>query len=789
MSNEFFNFDYHYKIYLEKCKDLAKSIIIKSDYTAVAMNDIALNKNAVVDENDKSSWKYYKNVSGEYHYLDEIMRVVSVDTLEEIDFTIENLEKHRATKKAYRYGTLLYQELLTRYPDQELLILGILYPADKEKAIHSEDGTILSYPDGLIEKNEYSFLKDLQEWINGYKLKREAPVYGFSDELWPITNLGLMYLNLLPAIMTIRKSKCKTNEAHSYHVRRYLASHGFLDEYLDAMTLKQSLRFYMNINWIDRNIGKTETQTWLIREAMTARNLPIAEYNFKHSSENQPGRIYPTNFFRKKSLNGLENITDVDDLTLHQLLLKEDPLARENPVTRMDHEVNIGRQLENSLSNTLKTKVLESKVTDYTDADYEKLSKMLLNLWIDWSVSGLYRSIVYFTDAVNGERLQLRAKEAMILYLYSYYKGHDIHLEKIPDVLVECVPLKGFIKEKDLIEMSEWKMTDVVNYTPVEKSFIKKLLSSRVIPKSVVSISEFYDLVKEINVTTNKQLQWAYDEDNYLLRSYKEAMVYRMFSDHWVELYPKENGIAKSYSTWLEEENIDLSKYGKEDYKRLADSILKSATGYDLHSTKSVRAIHRAMLGLLKQLSSYSVQYIRETNESDLYILENNPPSLKYPNSYGKERQFYDNDPPKILDHSGKGKEIHDGSTLINLGKTSVYEKGKSQVKLKSDPDIHDNQKAVIYAFGESDIEMSVKVETFDNPDDLVYIPGMESFAKLSIEERSKIKDVYGNNFYYLDPCKTNKTIVLSHPGGFKYQTKREIQLERSIGLKYRMKK
>lgn len=794
MSNEFFNFDYHYKIYLDKCIELAQSIVVKSDYMAYAMNDIAISKNATVIEHDKTTWKYYKNICGEYHYLDKIMRVVSVDTLEEIDFTKETLKQHRATKKAYSYGTLLYQELLARYPDQEMLILGILYPTDMDKAVNSSDGTILSYPNHLIEKNEYTFIDNLQEWINGYKLRREGPVYGFSDKLWPISNLGIFYLNLLPAIITIRKSKCKTNEAHSYHVRSYLKSHGFIDEYLDAMTLKQSLRFYMNINWVERNIGKKETQRWLIHEAMTVRNLPISEYNFKHDSLRQPDDIYPTNFFQKKSLNNLEKVTDIDDLTLHQLLLKEDPLARENPITRVDHEERIKRQLENSLSNTLKTKVLESKVTDYSDAEVEKLSKSLFNIWADWSSRGYFRSIVYFTDAVNGERLQLRAIDALILYIYVYYKAYGIEFNKIPDLKVEAVPIIGDVSFKDIKDMGEHVLTKttkgIIEFNKVEDSFINKILDSRVRPRPVVSISEFYDSVKEINIAFNQQLQWAFDENDYLLRGYKEAMVYRMYSDHWVELHSKENNQAKLYSLWLNEQNIDLSKYEKNDYLRLAKNILFSATGVDLQTTKSIRSVHRAMLNLLKQLSSYSVQFIRETNESDLFIVDFIPPTLTKPNSTGVELQYYENIPPKILDYKGYGSKEVDGSNIVlDTGKVIIDQTGGEEIISPPLSDVEISAIPVTHEFLELELHAWYHSPDFDNPDDLVNIPGMESFNNLSLEDKLKIKDVYGHDFRYFDPCKLNRSIVISTPGsGFKYHTQIEVKLGRGYGFKYHTK-
>lgn len=785
IKDTFFNFDNAYRIYLNKCLNLAKSIVIKSVYIAEAMNKAILEKGGIVDPSNPRTWRYYKNIAGEYHYLDERMTVESVDTLDQIDFTKDNLRLHRATKKAYAYGTRLYQELLSRYPNQEILILGILYPVDIDKAIEAEDRTILTYPPSLVESNEYTLIHDLQQWIYSY-LRREDPTYGFSDEYWPISNLGIFYLQLLPAIITIRKSKCKTNEAHSYHVRQYLSSHGFLDEYLDAMTLKQSLRFYMNINWIERNIGKRETQYWLIREAMTARNLPVAEYNFKHSSLEQPDRIYPVNFFQKVSLNDLERVTDLDDLTLHELLLKEDPLAKLNPDEREDKERRIERQLENSLSNSLKTKVLESKVTDYTDADYEKFSKMLLNIWADWSSVGWFRSMVYFEDAIKGQRLQLRAKEAFILYLYCYYKAYGIEFERIPDIKVETVPLRKLMTKEELLEMTEHSSyTGRSSYTllvnEVEPEFIQRLLDTRPILHPVVSIAEFYDKVKEINLSINRQLQWAYDENNYILRGYKEGMVYRMFSDHFVQLADRDSqGNAKLYSEFLHENNLNFQGYTKRDYLKLAKAIFESATGTNLQNVNSLRAVHKAMLNLLIQLSSYSVQYIRESNEEDLFIIEFTPPTPANPDSYGITEVLTEIPPPDILDINQTGIELIDGNPIVELGeKWEIDQFGKSRIEIESDTDISLESELVsivyieneLYAWHDSEIDK-------DNPDDLSDIPGINTFNKLTYEQKLKIRDFYGHDYRWLDPCKVNNRIVISRPGtGFYYFTKQKISI------------
>ena len=242
----------YYDLYIAANISLATSIIIKSDDTVSGLNEYVnyeatVNGTPAVDMSDPLSWKYYLNISGQYHHLDKIITITSLDTQEVINFTIDNLAMHPATATAYAFGTNYHTNLVETYPFERLLIMGILYPVSINTAISAKDGTILGYPPNLVEPNEYSLISNLQKWINGYKIRWTNVQFSISDALYSATALGIMYLNILPALLTIRLEACKTNQAHSFHVRQYLASHNLLNQYIDNMTLSQTLFFYRNI--------------------------------------------------------------------------------------------------------------------------------------------------------------------------------------------------------------------------------------------------------------------------------------------------------------------------------------------------------------------------------------------------------------------------------------------------------------------------------------------------------------------------------------------------------------
>jgi hypothetical protein len=369
----------YYQVYTNSVYALASSLVVKSSDTANAINIGLQTKYGtnIVDPNDQTTWKYYLNLSGEYHPTDTVMQVVSVDTLQTIDFTRENLQFHRGTQAAYAYGSTPYLELVNKYPGQEQLIMGILYPANLANTIAAQDGTIVSYPGFLVEPNEYSLINRLQEWIYSYYVRWFNPQYGLSDDLYVPVFLAIMYINLVPAIITFRLKACMTNEVHSFHMRQYLASHGLLDVYLDFMTRQQALFLYRNIAYIERNSGKRETFDWLMANILTSIGLPLAEFEMRHDVSGMPASLTPLLTFQKNPLNTKFNYDGVNEYTLNQVFDKEDPLAKDNITYRDVEETRTEDVMQASLSNRLKTKLLESTIIDYTGSEHYTLADTL----------------------------------------------------------------------------------------------------------------------------------------------------------------------------------------------------------------------------------------------------------------------------------------------------------------------------------------------------------------------------------------------------------------------------
>lgn len=748
----------YYRIYLEKTFNLAKTLVIKSEAMADIMNNrvrLLTGNPESVDPYDPSTWRYYLNICGEYHSQDLFelkgkLKIISVDTLEEIEFTRENLVSHKATRKAYQYGTRKYEELIVKYPKYEMLILGILYPADMNEAIHSKDGKILSYPPNLVEVNEYSFIDDLQRWIDGYRLRWTNRTYGVSDSYYDITNLSVMYINLVPAILNIRLQKCKTNEAHSFHVRQFLASHGFLDNYLDVLTLKQSLRFYRNICYIERNIGKMSTFDWLTKNVMTERNLPLSEYNMYHRTETMGETIYPEVFFRKTGINNLEYITSDDDKNLSELLDTEIPLARGNDSFRKDNEEEMHDKFKTSISNKVRTKVLESKAIDFSNAQRFRHIDVLHDLWLDWADRGIYRAMVTFENIKTGERVHLNAKDAFYLYWYCFQRANGFEPKYLPTLIVGRVPRTPMPSREDVFSIVPKEPRIVNEPRAVEQKYYDEITNIMPPEEVMISTEDFYNKATNLHRVMNLQHGLATLEEEVNRRAYKEAMNARLYQMRYI--HPPREDIT--YESWLEDKSITFKNMTKHNWNDAAISLMKTSTGLDLDTTISLRALQRAMVRLMKQLSSYAVQYIREINENDLIIFENTDLRTTNPFTYSGANLTFRNG-LEILDiktASGTNIDISekDGVDHLRL-ELSTY--SASNVKLKDGINawIHGHNGTNLFFRG--GIDAYIEVDDFDNRRGIVPVAGVDTFAKAPLMKQMQIIDASGRDYHYENNC------------------------------------
>lgn len=591
--------------YLDDTFKLVSTLTIKSQDSIDRINELLTLQygNNAVDSNDPSSWKYYLNICGEYHFTDTPMSVVSIDTLQEIDFTKANLEIHTDTKSLYQYSTEYYYRLLERYPNQEQLILGILYPADMETAIAAEDGSILSYNKDLVESHEETLLAELEQWIKNYLIRWHVRAFHHSDSLYATAQHAQLYLQLVPRLLNLRLKRCKTPEAHTFHIKNYLASHGRLDRFLPYMTLKQKLFLYRNINYIERNVGKIDTFYWLIEKLLTDRRIPIAEFSARYLGEFNDS-YDPIYQFRKKPLNTQFNVPEKDYFSLDELLAKEHKMAPANLAYSADRYKTIDNKFLTSRSHVVQTKDLESSMIDYNESVPHSLPTIVMTEWAHLAAKKIFTAAAYFIDPRTNRQRVLMSDTAYLYMLFLGLKKINLVPEIIPPILVQ--------RARRVIKPTSDELMSIVDTKYIRSNIVAQaLIENQPTVKSFPSRSTFFSYCNKVYEASLEEWYLLGNTHHVTERGYIDGMINRLYFDGWVEF--ADTGMK--YSDWLIKHGLEDIDYTEEETKQLLADIYKAATGHIEDPTKLLKNIQAAMLAILEQLSSYSIQLIRDINQ------------------------------------------------------------------------------------------------------------------------------------------------------------------------------
>ncbi len=586
---------------------LVRSLVIKSEISATRLNKsiIATYGEGAVDTSIPRTWKYYMNIAGQYHFSDQPMTVISLDTQQEIDFTVENMRIHTATAQAYRYGTRYYFSLVRAFPDQEQLIMGVINPVNLSEAIQAPDGAILTYYRDLVEPQESTLMYELQKYINNYLAR--YTVQGFNNiwRAYPVLNLAAMNQSLVAQIMNIRLEAVKSEKTHSFHITQYLASHGRLDRFIPYMTLKQKLYLYHNIEYIQKFAGHTDTFEELIQWILDDRRIPLSSYTVRQLQEHDSD-LYPEMRARRTPLGTSDNTVESEYLAMPEYYRKESATQPGNPGYFEYHEKRITHSLATDNTSVIQTKDLESAMVDYTDAVPDPLPEVLMRQWAYMSASGLYNVAVNFNHPVTGERYSLLAKDALIYYCYvmmsamgsspMYVPGYlnikfRLHPRPAPEVLYrDLVPARF----PDLKEIAD------------------ALLGAQPIITECFSVAAFADLTYQIYEECQVQWQTTSNTMDPMKRAIVAKMVSRLYGITSLILAPENTGMRG----WLQDRSLPEFTGTYEDGIQLCNILFQQATGFIVDETRTLRSIQKAMIEMFGQLSSYSIQVMREINDS-----------------------------------------------------------------------------------------------------------------------------------------------------------------------------
>lgn len=641
-----------YSIFASKCFSLAHTMVIYSELVAKSQNTILEQKGFRINHNNPKTWKYFLNISGEYHEADKLaigelngdghpyMRIKVAGDNQPIlvDFTkslVSGDSGDYTLAAEYSYGSEYYNELIARYPGFETLVLGILNPIDLNQAVEAVDGDVL-YCGGyyrkrlpglkelygfeqrddvkidaefLIEEWEQDIIFELQDYIKLYLKRWMIPDFQANHTFFSaVMTAGLMG-GLITNIHKFRLGNRFTYASHSYHVREFINSHGYLGEYVDALTREQSMYLYHNMKWLSSNKGKDKVLTELINNLLTPAGIPLVAYNIGHDNwtMQSDNELTPQVEFKKEYLNLDPLSNDVGSTTL-SIVKKEEFIARDNGLYPDEQVRNIESASKHSQFSSLKSKVLESDFTEQDMNVFFNLEEFQFYQWLYAVGNGTYRGSIFVSHPITGGRLQLTPLTAMILLIYAYTKGYyGYELEKVPPMVVRNIPKNKLVNvegsspyptDEDL-----WENSNSVEMTQA------KIESLKAFPQpnhNFTSATDFYQKTSAMFETLETRRGLAAAESDIFANADMELMVAKFYHNS-LELPPLSD---LDYRIWLNNIGLDETKLERANLRALADELMLASLGVSDSIKKSTERMHEAIINIVRFFLSYTVQLV-----------------------------------------------------------------------------------------------------------------------------------------------------------------------------------
>lgn len=645
-----------YALYQRSVFDLAQTMVVKHSEVAAALNaglaeiewtdKVSFN----TDPSVQHTWKYYKNLAGEYHSYDEWklfkdtghprmqIKVAGPNGPVDADLTWQLIASDPALADEFRFGSTLYLDLIARYPDFQDLIDGIMNPIDIDIAIAAVDGELLyaggyfrrveagrtqmvsvriagRRPPNLIEENETNLLDRLEEWIKGFLYRWHNKDYAETNDLYVTGMLGVLYAQIPKVIMNIRLDNCNTAYAHTYHIREYLASNGRLNTSTDALGKRELLWLYRNLRYLESHMGKRETFQLLVDNIATPSNIPLAGYQLRHQLTDIDDDLYAAVNMTRETINFRNAGVGTDVRSIREILDKEAPFARDGNRDLDSIQNDIDSTVKyKSMTDELMSKVIESNIVDLTDAVAFPLTDTLLDLFIYHASNDTYTANLYVTNPTSKERVLLSPKQALILMFYCFNKVYsNIELLTVPAIPARLIPRTmlppspTLNPRPDLAELQG--MTDAA-YVPA--GFLQGLLDAPVITPNLTNNDAFYTYAESVNAELmGRYYSYAVIEDS-IGRAMGEAAAMQLY---WPRV-ECELSSGETYVSWLAANGVDFTGFQLDDYEKLGLEILQTATGSGESSNRVLARRQTAVIAILRYLSSYSVQFLKSIADS-----------------------------------------------------------------------------------------------------------------------------------------------------------------------------
>lgn len=603
--------------YIDETLLLTRSIILAFHREARLYNNYLLDAYGIlVDSTDKTTWRYYKHLTGEYHEVDVPMEITSWDNGSTIILDKETLNRHKTTRKELlKYGSL-YSRVVRKYPEQELLVRAMINTSGYrsiQEVIDLDENTVVSYNSDLVEPVEDNLIVELEERIKLYSITRMLPQYNIADNLFLASMYHVTYNFILKTIFAIRLKNVKTKRTHSYHILSYFASHHGLDEYYRYLTKRQILFLYRNLLYLDTHAGTNDVFDRLIERLLTERNVSILNYIYKQNNEvEEDGSI--TYSFKQKLLNKGDLVYETRDFDFEEIREKEEGIVVGNLKEYEFHEDKIDFDLKNSLYSSLLSKDLDISLVDNTNEVRYLLLDTLTNYWAQYLNLGLMNFMLRFTDPVSGKMMNITSEQAFKLYTILLYRYNGVELETIPDHHLVRVIKPTLPENPSDVELIS-KFFRRSHYLDSQLRYVKDNTPSYSIVDTPHKLGEEVMEKYLYGLGTWLYLANLGDKD-------MNAQMYLGIENlHYNTMYKQGDVLVDDF---LREIRYDeVLEYDDTSVLLVMSELLKEVSADTLGFLENVKLVHEAVIAVFSKFKSYSTQFIDggETPDHDLASL------------------------------------------------------------------------------------------------------------------------------------------------------------------------
>ena len=605
--------------YISETITLTKSLKIKLEDVAIAINKALESTLGIATPVDKHEWKYYMNLAGIKHTTNDDIKIHSIDT--DSDIIIDNNLKlnHPLTYSYIKDNSAVYNNLILKYPNNKDYLDGMLNPIDIDYAINAQDGTILYYDDRYVEEQEIDLIRVLEMNIKNYLDRWHIKEYTLSDSLYLASMLATLYSFTVTNILNIRMNNILTNKAHSYHIEQFFRSKFNIWEEVVYLNNDSKIWLYNNIDYLIKNAGKQGTLDSIVKNIFSRNDIGIGEVIIDVSDI-------------EKNIHNQNDVTKpIDDKGVAKYVSKayNKEYTNDSDTTRSLSSIITAEML---YDNTIDTDIIKDSTDYYTkianneinnNTMYRQRTKLLdinsYNIFkIDNDVTTqvvLDNFIYYGFTTTTIDTKSFKDPNTLLYYDLTPRQGAMLLLKYLMDMFDKNAKLRHYQYFSLLNDQVTFEELNTNTLSPNDNKYIFNTLLDNIpaYPSNLSNIDVFKKYINDcidyyiINNVMSSNL------NNTTIITTLKAANDQILKRGSIDL--RIGGVELTPTEMLLTEDINVTIYGDYDYKLSIVELLKLFTGIDIDKYSELEKYINSFINIVNKLTSYTTQVTKNVED------------------------------------------------------------------------------------------------------------------------------------------------------------------------------